>query len=400
MATMKKIRFGKHKYYAKEVIGKGQFGVVYYAKARKRRKDNGDKIPKYVAIKEYYYSRFYDPSTKQNSCEEYFNREIKCTAIQSKYSGASLNLIDSGKIISKSNKEYYIVLSYIEGKPLDKWFADSFGKHPHLDDDEINFFTNNIIIPLARHLNFCHSKGLVHRDLSIDNIMIKSPQKGAVIPVIIDWGAAKVRKPSEIMHPPKGYMQNQIMSNTAFVNKGTPPEIRRGYPPMAASDIYMLGHIMYYLYGGGVSSRPPKTVDDYVLHPKDNNPQLDSRYDQLVAKCTQYNPSDRIENMEENLHVLEKIQDDFSPSRITFFGKPKSFGRSAPPVKSISSGTNTAGKAYSNKPKSQRSPVQARSSGKPSKNPSDTSAKKRGKKPGAHPINYAHLGEGAKSAKK
>ncbi len=329
MGTIKKIQFSKHKYYAKEIVGKGQFGVLYRAKAKKRKKDDGTKIPKYVAVKEYFYTRFYDPSTQKNNCEDYFSREVKCTDLQSQYPGSQLKLIDSGKISTKSRKEYYIVLNFVEGKPLGEWFVDNYGKHAHLDEEEINQLVSDIVIPVARHLNFCHKHGLTHRDLSIDNVMIKEPRKGVAVPVIIDWGAAKLRPVNKLMHPPKDYIKNQRSSSTAFINKGTPPEIISGLPPLAASDIYMLGHIMYYLFSGGLSCKTPMVKDDYILHPKNENPSVEKKYDELVAKCTQYEPADRIENMEQILHVLEKMQEDFSPSRITYFGKPKSFAQQA-----------------------------------------------------------------------
>ncbi|MCK5604002.1 hypothetical protein KAR91_19095, partial [Candidatus Pacearchaeota archaeon] len=84
---------------------------------------------------------------------------------------------------------------------------------------------------------------------------------------------------------------------TGIRNRGTPPEVMAGFEPMAATDIYMLGHIMFYLFSGGHYASSAATNEDFVLHPRDFNPTLPSDFNRLVEYMTQYEPADRMESM-------------------------------------------------------------------------------------------------------
>jgi serine/threonine protein kinase len=317
-------------YYAESIIGNGQFGVVYLGRPKSNTTIDGTRLPKQIAIKEYFYSRFYDPVSQQNKCEEYWQKEVESTRIQGQYHAAQMKLIDAGKVIDAGRNEYYIVLTYIPGKTLRQWYADTFEKRPHLDEEQITQLSTEIVLPLARHLDYCHSKGLIHRDLTVDNILIIQPHKNASVPVVIDWGAAKLRSPNEIFNPAPNYVAKGIAQSTAFMNKGTPPEVIMGLDPLAASDIYMLGHIMYFLFTGGLTCRTPKIKEDYNLNPLTENPSLNKDYAMLVEKCTPFEPAERISSMDKIIHILEKLEKSFSPAQITYFGKPKSIKVNTP----------------------------------------------------------------------
>jgi serine/threonine protein kinase len=306
-----------------KIIGRGQFGVVYIAKT-KGKKIDGTRLPKKVAVKEYFYSRFFNPDTQQNSCESYWKREIKSTQVQEGFSGAQMKYIDAGMVTVGIQKKYYIVVSFINAETLRMWYMNNY-ENKQLSEQDIVHLSNEIVLPMARHLSYCHKHGLIHRDLSIDNILIMQPSKKAYIPVIIDWGASKLSAPDKISHAPENYIGSDQSFCTAFMNKGTPPEIISGHNPLAASDIYMIGHVMYFLYSGGKVCRTPAVKPDYILHPKQENTSLNEDYDKLVEKCTQYEPADRIESMDIVINILEKLENNIAPSQITHFGKPKSF---------------------------------------------------------------------------
>ncbi|UYP45666.1 Serine/threonine-protein kinase PknD [Candidatus Lokiarchaeum ossiferum] len=314
MAKFKKktINLNGNIYVAEKIIGKGQFGVIYLARS-KQKEIRGKKIGKYVAIKEYFVSRFYDPALKANKCDHYWKREINNTKIQGKYGPTLLKYLDSGVIPYENRAEYYIVLSYIEGMPLSKWFSQFQAHHPLFRKEEISYLTYSILIPLAKHLEFCHRRQLIHRDLSVENIFIDTSQKDLVRPVIMDWGASKLLKNAAKDPQSKKY--------TAFMNKGTPPEIVVGARPIAGSDVYMFGHLMYFLLTGGKTARTPATKEDYVLKPYIDNPQIPKEYDFLVQKCTQYDLKDRFQDISMVIHALEQLDKDISVSKITHFGK-------------------------------------------------------------------------------
>jgi serine/threonine protein kinase len=337
MAKFKKktIDLKGNKYSAEDILGQGQYGMIYFGKSRGK-KITGEKIPTDVAIKEYFFNRFRDQDGK-NFAEEYWQKEIACTDLQSKYPGAQLRVIDHGIIEENNVKSLYIVLTLIKGKSLKAWCEERYQRRIQIDETEIALVTNQILIPIARHLEYCHNKGLIHRDLSTENILIINPKRNAFIPVIIDWGAAKQRDPRHVFNPPKPYISN-TQGGTAFMNRGTPPEIITGLEPVAASDIYMFGHLMYYLFTGGKACKTPKTFDEFILHPRQENPNLPEEYDKLVAKCTQYEPADRIANMGDIIHILQRLGEKATPSQITGFLKPRTFAPIA--ARAVSGGNN------------------------------------------------------------
>ena len=61
-----------------------------------------------------------------------------------------------------------------------------------------------------------------------------------------------------------------------------------GFEPIAASDIYMLGHVMFFLFSGGHYCSTAATNEDFILHPLDLNPNLPHDFNKLVEYITQY----------------------------------------------------------------------------------------------------------------
>jgi hypothetical protein len=82
-----------------------------------------------------------------------------------------------------------------------------------------------------------------------------------------------------------------------------------GFEPIAASDIYMFGHMMFYLFSGGHYASAAATNEDFVLHPGDYNPDLPPEFTRLVEFCTQYEPADRMENMVKVYDALNWLYD-------------------------------------------------------------------------------------------
>ena len=123
------------------------------------------------------------------------------------------------------------------------------------------------------------------------------PTENGYYPIIIDWGVAKQIGPEKMYNPRKPYYISSAPEATGIRNRGTPPEVMAGFDPIAASDIYMLGHVMFYLFSGGRYCGTAATHEDYVLHPGDFHSDLPSDFNKLVEYMTQYEPADRMPNM-------------------------------------------------------------------------------------------------------
>jgi serine/threonine protein kinase len=270
-------------------------------------KGRNSKTNKPVSVKEFFYTRFHDPETGNNYCEKYWNREIAITQLQSHSPENNMHYIGCLKLESFEIPEYYIFLEYIEGELLDSWFNKRYDSIEKLTEKELQMIITDLLMPIARHMYYVHNlpdKGIVHRDLTVQNLMIrKDPYAEKFTPIIIDWGVSKIV--SKMYNPAKPYYVSATPEATGIRNRGTPPEVMAGFEPMAATDIYMLGHIMFYLFSGGHYASSAATNEDFVLHPRDFNPNLPSDFNRLVEYMTQYEPADRMESM---LKVYDAIK--------------------------------------------------------------------------------------------
>jgi serine/threonine-protein kinase len=131
--------------------------------------------------------------------------------------------------------------------------------------------------------------GVVHRDLSPDNIILSTSSRTK----LIDFGAARA---TERTPPP-----------SLFVGKyryAAPERIRQALED-CRSDVYSAGVILYECLTG---VRPVDGTDEEIVkavlaapswNPRDRVPELSARIGKLVMKATAQNPADRFEDAQE-----------------------------------------------------------------------------------------------------
>ncbi len=291
------IQMDKVYYKIVEKLGTGGMGAVWKAESH----ENGD----VVAIKEFYYTRYHDPETGKNHCERYWKRESDISKIQTESLEPSMDFLGSAKIDRFKVPEYYIFLDYVEGKDLDKWYTERYKEMSDLTIKELRMIVRDILQPIARHMYYVHQKGIIHRDLTVQNVIIQESEEGRIKPIVIDWGVAKKRPKEALYNPRKPYYVSSTPEATGIRNRGTPPEVMAGFQPIAVTDVYMLGHIMFYLFSGGNYAGTAATHEDFVLHPADYNPDLPPDFNKIVEYMTQYEPADRMRDM---IKVHEALQ--------------------------------------------------------------------------------------------
>ena len=214
-----------------------------------------------------------------------FKRELKMIA--SLEHPAIVPVYDVGE----ENGQPYYVMRYMSGGSLRRWIVN--GKLSLQD-------TADIIERVSLGLEYAHQKGIVHRDLTPDNILFDNHNN----PYLTDFSLAKLIADT--------FKTN---SNNGFI--GTPeyisPEQSQSMPIDHRSDIYGLGVIMYEMLTG---QKPYEATDAFgvlVKHVSEPvpdilkvNPDLPEEVDGIVRKAMAKNRNDRYESAVDLARALTK----------------------------------------------------------------------------------------------
>lgn len=239
------------RYYLGNALGEGGFGITYIG--------FDTRLEMKVAVKEFFPSGFVTRYIKDSATVEVSNaknndffksgkdqflREARMIARFSNESG----IVDVRDFFEE-NGTAYIVMEYIEGKNLKVYMRE----HGLFKPDAIL----NLIKPIMDALEKVHSVGLIHRDISPDNIMFTKDSRLK----LMDFGAAK----------------NTDIDNTArgsiILKPGyAPPEqYRRDETQGAWTDVYALCATIYKCITG-------VTPDESTLRENDDNLKSISEY--------------------------------------------------------------------------------------------------------------------------
>lgn len=226
-----------------KVIGEGGFGITYIGW------DTIEEIP--VAIKEYFPSNIASRDCSQGgSTFIYFFNNKDENVYQTgfdKYTHEAETLKQFGDlegIVSirdffHENNTAYIVMEYVEGITLKEYLATNGTLTPKE--------TFELMMPVMLALEKIHEKGIIHRDISPDNIMIRID--GAF--KLIDFGAAR------LMNDESG------KSLTIILKRGFAPEeqYRTKGQQGPWTDVYALCATMYKMITNTI---PPEAMDRLI----------------------------------------------------------------------------------------------------------------------------------------
>ncbi len=99
---------------------------------------------------------------------------------------------------------------------------------------------------IAQGLGEAHAKGIIHRDVKPENILLAGGNGAPEIPKLLDFGIAKLLAPESLSHTlPVTRLQERILTP-----ENAAPEQVLGRPITTATDIYSLGVLLYRLLTG------------------------------------------------------------------------------------------------------------------------------------------------------
>ena len=217
--------------------------------------------------------------------------------------------------VSHSDDVEYIVMELVDGITL-KQYMDKRGA---ISWKEALHFTKQITKALAH----AHSRGIIHRDIKPQNIMLL---KDGTIKVA-DFGIAALENEMQ--------ESGQAVGSIHYIA----PEQARGENPDARSDIYSLGIVMYEMLTGRkpytgetIGEIAVKHMSSLPTMPSDIVPDIPPELERITLKAMSCPINKRYQSANELLDDLDK----FTQAQIVQEKKPEYENPAVAPVRSVS----------------------------------------------------------------
>lgn len=262
------------RYEIQEIIGVGGMAVVYKAY------DNiDDRIVSVKILKEEFLAN-----------EEFrrrFKNESKAIAVLSHPN--IVNVYD----VSFGEKLQYIVMEYVEGITLKEYIEQ---QKVIAWRDAVNFTTQ-----ILRALQHAHDKGIVHRDIKPQNIMVL---KNGTIKVT-DFGIARFSRGETRT------MTESAIGSVHYIS----PEQARGEMTDAKADIYSTGIVLYEMITGQLPfdgdtavSVALKQIQEKPKPPREINPDIPVGLEQITLHAMEKSTRNRYQSAAEMLLDLDELK--------------------------------------------------------------------------------------------
>jgi len=189
----------------------------------------------------------------------------------------------------------YIVMEYVDGITLKNYM-----RHREvLNLREIISYTTQIL----KALDHAHKKGIIHRDIKPQNIMLL---KNGVIKVM-DFGIAKLPNAETVT------MTDKAIGTVYYIS----PEQVSGSQIDARSDLYALGVMMYEMATGQLpfTAETPVSValmqvNDIAVPPREINPQIPIGLEQIIRRAMEKEQETRYQSAEDMLTHLMRLREN------------------------------------------------------------------------------------------
>ena len=256
-----------------EKLGEGGMGVVYKAHDTKLDRDVALKfLPHHLVTAADEQARFLQEARAASA----LNHPNVCTIYD----------------IAEHGGEQFIVMEYVDGKTLRERAAEG---RMHTSD------CVGYAIQIGEALQEAHSKGIVHRDVKTDNIMVNSKNQIKVM----DFGLAKL----------KGSLKLTKTSSTVGTLGYMAPEQIQGGPVDARSDIFSFGVVLYEMLAGRLPFRGEheaamiySIVNEEPMPIQNFLPDVSSELIHVLTRALEKDPEDRYQTVHDMVIDLRRLK--------------------------------------------------------------------------------------------
>ena len=279
-----------------EKLGEGGMGVVYKAE--------DTRLDRPVALK------FLAPHLlRDEEGRKRFEREAKAAAKLDHPNICTVHEID------EVDGRTFIVMAFLDGRPLSKRIAEGPLKLPE---------ALSIAIQMADGLDTAHEKGVTHRDIKPDNVMLMKGSGGLV--KLMDFGLAQLAESSKFTR------EGTRLGTVNYMS----PEQAEGAPTGHATDIWSLGVVLYEMVAG---QRPFRgEYDAAIVFSIMNEPPepltavrtgVPKELERIVNKCLAKKPEQRYHHIDELLADLQAVRQELEPQPSRLAAKPTGVKRTS-----------------------------------------------------------------------
>ncbi|HEY4643352.1 MAG TPA: protein kinase [Bacteroidota bacterium] len=272
-----------------EKLGEGGMGVVYKAEDTKLKRTVAIKfLPKHLSMHGEERERFLQEAQAASA----LNHPNICTVYE----------------IDEAGDETFMVMELIEGMTLREWTEKKLEKSDGYRKLSLRE-TVDLALQVAEGLEKAHEKGIIHRDVKAENIMVTDDGRAK----IMDFGLAKLRGASKL---------TKIGSTVGTLAYMSPEQVE-GIETDHRTDIFSFGVLLYEMLAGHLPFRAGHEAALLYEIVNTDPPSLleirksvDAELNRIVLKSLEKNRDERYQSMREVAVDLKRFKRDSEGRRV------------------------------------------------------------------------------------